>query len=99
MQSGDLIIAATPLNGKKYDMRTSTDAEISQAFSGGWNTSVTLDVIRNLYTVSLGDTVSVTQISMKKDGVLHPGNGNLNFSAAYNGISPRVHSGPAVGSY
>lgn len=66
LQSGDLIIAATPLNGKKYDMRTSTDAEISQAFSGGWNTSVTLDVIRNLYTVSLGDTVSVTQITMKK---------------------------------
>lgn len=66
LQSGDLIIAATPLNGKKYDMRTSTDAEISQAFSGGWNSACTVDVIRNLYTVSLGDTVSVTQISMKK---------------------------------
>lgn len=66
LEAGDLIIAATPFGGSKIDMRTATDAELNQAFAGGWNTSCTVDVIRNLYTVSLGDTVSISQLTMKK---------------------------------
>lgn len=66
LEAGDLIISVTPFGGQKVDLRTASEAEITKAFSGGWGASCTLEVIRNLYTVSYGDSLSVRRISMTK---------------------------------